>query len=230
MLKIISLNLAGFKDWELREQRIVDYIAGENPDVILLQEVKYDARKSAYGQSMVLNRLLPTPFPFSQTTISKFYQPSHGDAYREGLAVLSKFPIVSSEVLVLTKQPDDKHTRIVQNIDIEVDGQMVLLSNIHLSNNAYSVDQLAELMTLLKSRNEKRIIAGDFNVFHLEDVRDIYAEDYTASVEFKKYVSFPSEDRTLDYVLTPKETSFVSLDTQEGLSDHSALSFMVELP
>lgn len=228
-LKIVSLNLAGFKDWELRKQKITDFIVEEDPDVLFLQEVKFDPSQSSYGQSLLLNQSLPHPFPFTQTTISKFYQPSNGDAFREGLAVLSKFPIISSEILVLTKQADDKHPRIVQNIDIETDGHRILLANIHLSNNKYSVDQLREFIGILKSRGERRIIAGDFNIFELEDNNSIYSDEYMSSVAFKKYKSFPSEALTLDYVLLPKNVAFSSLETREGLSDHSALVFMVKM-
>ncbi|HEX6258319.1 MAG TPA: endonuclease/exonuclease/phosphatase family protein, partial [Candidatus Saccharimonadales bacterium] len=112
-LKIISLNLAGFKDWEPRKQKIIDFIDKENPDILLLQEVKFDPSISAFSQSILLNQLLRKPFQFTQTTVSKFYQPSVGEAYREGLAILSKFPIKDSEALVLVKQADDKHPRII---------------------------------------------------------------------------------------------------------------------
>lgn len=229
-LKFISLNLAGFKDWESREQRIIELIDKEAPDIVLLQEVKFDPSKSNYCQSISLNKLLREPFPYTQTTVSKFYQPSIGDAYREGLAVLSRHPISNSESLVLVKQLDDKHSRIIQNIDLNVGERQVCIANIHLSNNRHSVEQLNELVSIFASRKEKRIIAGDFNIPKLEDQKDSYAEYYSSSIEFKKYVSFPSENLTLDYVLIPKESSFHSLDTHEGLSDHSSLIFTIELP
>lgn len=228
-LKIISLNLAGFKDWGLREQPIVDFIANEQPDVVLLQEVKFDLLQSVYSQSVDVNRLLPRPFPFTQTTISKFYQSSSGDTYREGLAVLSRLPITQSETLVLNKQLDDKHPRIVQNIDIEADGKSIFLSNIHLSNNKYSVEQLKELLSILKARGERRIIAGDFNIFDLEESKDLYTDEYTSSIAFKNYVSFPSEGHTLDYALLPKSVAFRSLEVHEKLSDHCALVFEIEI-
>lgn len=92
-LKVCSLNLAGFKDWESRQQKIIDFIDKENPDILLLQEVRFDPSISTHCQSVLLNQLLQKPFQFTQTTVSKFYQPSVGDAFREGLAILSKFPI-----------------------------------------------------------------------------------------------------------------------------------------
>ena len=229
-LKIISLNLAGFKDWESRQQKIVDFINIESPDVLLLQEVKFDPSISAYSQSVLLNRLLENPFPFVQTTVSKFYQPSVGDAFREGLAILSKFPITNSEALVLVKQADDKHPRIIQSADLLVSERRVGVANIHLSNNKYSTEQLRELITIFASRKEERIIAGDFNILQLENEKESYSENYISSTDFKKYVSFPSENITLDYVLIPKYFAFDSLDVHEGLSDHNALVFVIRLP
>lgn len=228
-LKIVSLNLAGFKDWPTREQKIVDFLNEARPDVVLLQEVKFDAGVSAYSQSASLNALLANPFPYNQTTISKFYQPISGEPYREGLAVLSSFPIENSEALVFNKQPDDKQLRIVQNVDISIDGEKVSLSNIHLSNNKYSSEQLAELLSILKSRGERRIIAGDFNIFHLQEHSALYEGTYTASTDFKEYISFPTEGHTFDYVLIPKNMSFMSLEVHEGLSDHGALVFVVNV-
>src|SRR5687768_12197017 len=166
-LKIISLNLAGFKDWESRRQKITDFIDKESPDILLLQEVKFDPLISAYSQSTLLNQLLQKPFSFTQTTVSKFYQPSVGGAFREGLAILSKFPIKDSEALVLVKQADDKHPRIIQSADLLIGERQVGIANIHLSNNKYSTEQLRELITIFESRQEERIIAGDFNILQL---------------------------------------------------------------
>lgn len=229
-LKIISLNLAGFKDWESRQQKIIDFINKENPDVLLLQEVKFDPLISAYGQSTLLNQLLQKPLPFTQTTVSKFYQPSVGDAFREGLAILSKFPIKDSEALVLVKQADDKHPRIIQSADLTINERQIGIANVHLSNNKYSVEQLRELIAIFASRKEERIIAGDFNILQLENEKESYIENYTSSTDFKKYVSFPSENITLDYALIPKHLAFESLDIYEGLSDHNALVFVIVKP
>lgn len=228
-MKLISLNLAGFRDWQSRQQSIIDFIAREDPDVLLLQEVKYDPKWSAYSQSMLLNKLLPIPLPFTQTTVSKFYQPSSGAAFREGLAVLSKLPIASSESLVLTKQADDKHPRIVQNINLQLESTQVLVSNVHFSNNKYSLDQLSELLKIFEARDERRIIVGDFNISNLRANQAVYSQDYLASIDFKAYQSFPSKGLTLDYALLPQGSKFEQLEVYEGLSDHNALCMVINL-
>ncbi len=228
-ITIASLNLAGFKDWQSREQKIAAFLNEAMPDVMLLQEVHLDASVSPLNQAASINSLLSQPFMYSQTTISKFYQTSSGRTYREGLAVLSHFPIENSEVLVLNKQPDDKHSRIVQNVDVSIEGRKIELSNIHLSSNDYAPEQLVELLAILKSRDETRIIAGDFNIFQLQDYAQLYGGEYMASIDFKNYVSFPSEGNTLDYVLTPKTMPISSLEAVDGLSDHNALLFSIDI-
>src|SRR5688572_1544648 len=129
-LKITSLNLAGFKDWDTRQSKIVSFINNTRPDILFLQEVKFDPSQSAYSQSTLLNRSLAKTFAYTQTTVSKFYQPSAGKPFREGLAILSRFPITTSEALVLVKHADDKHPRIIQNADLHINNQQIGIANI----------------------------------------------------------------------------------------------------
>lgn len=108
------------------------------------------------------------------------------------------------------KQADDKHPRIIQSANLLIDERTIGIANIHLSNNKYSIEQ-------------------DFNILQLENEKESYADYYTSSIDFKKYVSFPSENITLDYALIPKHFAFESLDVHEGLSDHNALVFVVSV-
>lgn len=224
-MKVTSLNLAGYKHWPEREPSIVAYLEAANSDVVFLQEVKFNSEYSSHSQSKYLNSKLSAPYPYTQASVSRYYIQSDGSESREGLAVLSKYPIVNSETLVLTKQPDDKHTRIIQKVDILIDERIVTFTNVHFSNNEYSIGQLAETLRILKDADTKSIVVGDFNIFDIEAVSDLYASDYTVSTNFSQYISFPSENVTLDYVLMPREYAFTSLNIGEKLSDHNALSF-----
>ena len=223
-MKVTSLNLAGYKNWFEREAKIVSYLEAVNSDVVFLQEVKFDAKYSPLAQSKYLNTLLSTSYPHSQSSISRIFE-SAGNESREGLAVLSKYPITDSEILVLKKQADDKHTRIIQKVSLLVDSQIVNFTNVHFSNNDYSDEQLEETLDITKSRDEASVILGDFNIFDIQTVSELYSDDYYVSTEFYQYVSFPSENVTLDYVLVPRDYSFGSLSIGENLSDHNALTF-----
>jgi endonuclease/exonuclease/phosphatase family metal-dependent hydrolase len=222
-MKVTSLNLAGYKNWAERESNIVSYLETTNSDVVFLQEVKFNIEYSPFTQSRYLNSLLSTPYPHSQTSVSRIFE-SAGSESREGLAVLSKYPIIDSEVIVLGKRADDKHTRIIQKVSLLVDGQIINFTNVHFSNNEYSDEQLEETLKITKNRNETTVILGDFNIFDLQTVDHLYSTDYVASTEITEYISFPSEAVTLDYVLTPKVFTCKSIDIGENLSDHNALT------
>lgn len=222
-MKIITLNLAGYMQWEDRKRSVVSFIGKEEPDIIFLQEVKFDPTIEPISQSTWINQQLANPYQYEQTSITRFHQPKSDDAYREGLAVLSRFPITQSEALVLIKNEADEHTRIVQNVDVQVHEKLMKFTNVHFSNNRYSDDQFHELLTILERRNEKRIIIGDFNMYDLSLHKSSYDKKYTASIEYANYISFPNENITLDYILLPHELEYGSLTVVSGLSDHAAL-------
>jgi endonuclease/exonuclease/phosphatase family metal-dependent hydrolase len=224
-MKVTTLNLAGYKNWAERESNIVSYLESTDSDVVFFQEVKFNREYSPHPQSSYLNSKLRVPYPYNQTSVSRYYIQSDGMESREGLAVLSRYPIINSETLVLTKRPDDKHTRIIQKVDISINDQMISFVNVHFSNNEYSDEQLAETLQIIKDTGNRSIVLGDFNIFDIKTVSDVYSAEYTASTDFSQYVSFPSENATFDYILMPQDYTFRSLSIGEDLSDHNALSF-----
>lgn len=224
-MKVTTLNLAGYKNWDKRKNNIISYLNDLKPDVVFLQEVKYDTQHSSHIQSKHLNDKLSTPYLYFQSCISRIYQTSEGEDSREGLAVLSKYPIIDSEALVLAKRPDDKHTRIIQKVRLLVNNDIVSFVNVHFSNNQYSSEQLEETLDIVRHSGERSIVLGDFNIFDLRALKHLYSSEYIASTEISTYVSFPSENVTLDYVLVPKEYRLISLSVGENMSDHNALSF-----
>ncbi len=226
-MKITSLNLAGYTNWPQREPLITNYLNTTQSDIVFFQEVKFNPAISALSQSKLINSKLDAPYGYSQTSVSRIYTASNGEESREGLSVLSKYPINDSEILVLKKRDDDKHTRIVQNIDILIGGELQKFSNVHFSNNDYSNEQLEEVLSILNDRDEKRIIVGDFNIADISTVRHLFDNNYTDSFSIKDYTSFPSESATFDYVLIPKTYEFSAFSLGEGLSDHNALTFEV---
>jgi exonuclease III len=72
MMRIVSLNIAGYGDWEARQPQIIDFLNRHQPAVVMLQEVKFDPRRSAFNQAMQLNQQLTSPFRYSQSTVASF--------------------------------------------------------------------------------------------------------------------------------------------------------------
>lgn len=228
-LTLLTLNLAGYKDWAAREPEIIKALNQVNADVALLQEVRYDPSISPLTQANYINSLLDMPYEYSVSDVSRFYAPSVAEPYREGLAILSKFPLHNPEMLALAKAADDKHTRIIQNVDVDVHGTMLGLTNIHFSNNQYSASQLEETLNILSERNATNIIAGDFNIFNINDQRVSFDDKYSVSTDSMPYISFPAENRTLDYILLPRTLHFVDIKTLDDVSDHAGVLAAIEI-
>lgn len=226
---LLSLNLAGYKDWSKRQAAIVAALNQVGADIVLLQEVRYDPSISLLNQAEFINSLLAVPYEYSVSDICRFYAPSIGEPYREGLAILSRLPLHNPETLALTKAPDDKHTRIVQSVDVAIDGVSCGLTNVHFSNNQYSTSQLKEVIDILGNRNKSNLIAGDFNILDINTQRSLFEDNYTVSTDITAYISFPSENATLDYILLPNKLRYISVKTVEGLSDHNGILAVVEL-
>jgi len=222
---LLSLNIAGYMGWLNREKLIINYIEAIKPDFIFLQEVQYDSKISNFDQAKILNSNLREPYKYSNSPISRSYIGHDKTLYREGLACLSRHPIIQSETHVLTKHPDDKHDRIIQTVLIETLNQQLEIINVHFSNNKHSIEQFREVYDFASKYKRWPIIVGDFNIFNLSELRELYKDHYSASTDFKDYISFPSERLTLDYLLLPKKFRFEAIETKESLSDHSAVIY-----
>lgn len=226
-MKLTSLNLQGQHNWGERESAIIHHLHEEQSDVIFFQEVVYLPEQSAYTQPTLLNHHLK--YPYIQSVVSRLQVGEHHPFYREGLAVLSKFPITASETLVLKQDPNDHLQRIVQLFDIEYHDYTVKFANIHFSQNPeLAYDNLDELLQIIKSRKEKRIIMGDFNMPDLKH-NLLWQEDYSASIS-DYYISFPTNNARIDFVLTPKSDTIVEVSlSPDGLSDHRALTANIRI-
>lgn len=231
-MKVTSLNLQGFEHWEERKPNILAYLRQESPDVVLFQEVVYLPELSAHNPAQLLNAELG--YRYENCAVSRLQVGLEYPVYREGLAVISRHPILQSDVIVLKQAEGDQHQRIIQLIDLLVDGQVVKIANIHFSMTDdvdYATAHFQETLDILKARGEDRIIAGDFNINKLEDFAHMWQDQYQSSTVFP-YVSYPSMNKRNDYFLVPKKYDFPSLTTSGDLavSDHTGLTATVNVP
>jgi endonuclease/exonuclease/phosphatase family metal-dependent hydrolase len=226
-MKIVSLNLAGFFDWDRRLPRILRYLEREQPELVLLQEVVYLPEVSPFTQLDLLNQA--AGFPHRHASISRLQRGEDLGPYREGLGMLSRLPVTGAETIVLLHEEDDPHNRLVQFFEIS-DGAVWKFANVHLSvRDEYALHHLEEVLGILKSRGEKRIIGGDFNVNHLERHAHLWRDEYVLTTEIEHYVSFARSGQANDYFLVPKEYEVKSIElSEDGLSDHRALAVHVQ--
>ena len=224
-----SLNVQSFSDWETRQPALINYFERTSPDVILFQEVTFLPAISPYTQVTLLNQSLH--YPYEATHVTRLQDSHEYETYREGLGILSKWPILKSETLILKQQAHDEHQRIVQLIDLQCNKKIVRLAHVHFSisdtDENLPREHLYELLEILTARGETRIIGGDFNMNDIDLHADLWQDDYISS-STTPYISYPPMNKRVDYFLLPKSYDFLNVDvSQDGLSDHRALEVAI---
>ncbi|OJU87401.1 hypothetical protein BGO17_00110 [Candidatus Saccharibacteria bacterium 49-20] len=244
-ITLTTLNLQGFESWgtsdtwEKRVPNVVRYVNETKPDIICFQEIVYLPEISPFNPAQLLNQQLN--YPFEASSITRLQVGRKYPVYREGLATLSKLTVTKTDTVVLKQAEGDAHNRIVQFIDVQLpDGGMLKIANVHFSITDYvdfATAHIQETINLIKARGEKRIIIGDFNHVRLEDLEDIWGEDYNSTSDVP-YVTYPvwyegpkHGPKRVDYALVPKEYEITSIAVSpDGLSDHRALTVTISLP
>ena len=234
-MKLSSVNLQGFESWETRKPYILNFLREQNADIVLFQEVVFLPEISPFNPAQLLNQELG--YLSEHSVISRLQIGIDHPVYREGLAIISKHPIVKSDIVSLQKDPEDECQRFIQLVDISIDETIVKLAHVHFSVTDftdYATPQLKETLDIIKNRGETRIIAGDFNLEFLEQRAELWQEDYIASTDVP-YATFPSwkpHGKRVDYFLIPKTYQFDSIVTSDEslddlISDHRALTVTI---
>lgn len=224
-MKILNLNLWNYNNFEERKPKIIDFLQKQNPDIITFQEVRDDRQYNKRGedQSKQINSFLNYPsLKFVKTMdVNKVNKKKGEPTCFEGLATLSKYPIVKSKKFKLKQQPGDKFTRAIlwtkfKDIDI---------FNVHYSpNDLFSKLHLEETLSIAEDLNIHPIIIGDFNIRYPNILEEVIGDEYVSSRSIREYISYPSEKYTLDYILIPREIHIESfLCVGKDISDHKAL-------
>ena len=214
-----------FHNWEKRQPAIIKYLQTVSPDLIVFQEVVFLPDTSPYTQVQLLNQTLG--YPVEHSVVSRLQPSTVHQTYREGLAAISRYRINKTDTIILKQAVGDEHNRIIQLLDLEVDGQIVKVANIHFSITDitdFATAHLVETLEILASRGEERIIIGDFNLSDLNQSIHAWGDKYRCSNE-TEYISYPSMDKSTDYVLIPKSYVFANIEiSKDDLSDHRALT------
>jgi endonuclease/exonuclease/phosphatase family metal-dependent hydrolase len=222
-VRITTLNLRGFFDWAARSPQIVAYLQRVDPDVILFQEVVFLPEVSPFSPVDLLNRDLG--LPFRHEAITRLQRGRTTPVYREGLGLLSRLPLAATETLALQHEQGDPHQRIVQLADVAAEDGVWPLANVHLSvRDDFALHHLGEMLTIVRNRDERRILGGDFNVNHLERHASLW-HDAILTSQVATYESHPSSHENDDYFLVPTEFRIDRVQASgDDLSDHEAVT------
>jgi endonuclease/exonuclease/phosphatase family metal-dependent hydrolase len=224
--KVITLNIWNYNRFDERKQRIIDFLREEDADVVALQEIRDDARFNVEGehQAKQLNDALNYPFIVfeSMMDLNEIDKTPLLPRRVEGLALLSKHPVTSHSMIPLASHPDDKFQRKILHCRADINGHHTDFVVVHFSpHELFSELHLVETLRLVEHNNWRAVILGDFNIHdHGVLLRQIDGK-LISSFSHTPYVSLPSRQWTLDYVLIPPEYRFESVRaSKEGLSDH----------
>jgi endonuclease/exonuclease/phosphatase family metal-dependent hydrolase len=222
-VRVTTLNLRGFFDWEHRAPKVAAYLRGLDPDVILFQEVVFLPEVSPFSPVELLNRDLG--MPVRHEAITRLQRGRAHPVYREGLGLLSRLPVSATQTLALQHEDGDPHQRIVQLVDVVGEDGVWPLVNVHLSvRDDFALRHLEEVLEILGEKGERRVIGGDFNVNRLERHASLWS-DAVLSSDVVGYQSHPSSGENDDYFLVPTEFRIERvLVSGDDLSDHEAVT------
>jgi endonuclease/exonuclease/phosphatase (EEP) superfamily protein YafD len=210
LLRVVTFNLWGPNN---RMDDVAKYLSAENPDVIVLQEVR-----PHHG-----SRLLDT--------LSLRYPHRAGDS---GLVILSKYPFLADGRLDRSGYPSGM-SLVVRWVRLDVAGVEFDLAGVHLARPFYPKLQQQDILTLaqfVRQQSGPLIVAGDFNMSPWTDK----LRTFTDATRLDRYNTFQptwpmrlhgvrlSPLFTIDNVFASRQ--FTSLGTTVGPylgSDHRAV-------
>ncbi|HXJ87985.1 MAG TPA: endonuclease/exonuclease/phosphatase family protein [Candidatus Binatia bacterium] len=176
-------------DWNINRglelHRIIDFLAGADADVVTLQEVDVNARRThRLNVAEEIARSLQMDYVFGRE-FQELVQGSKVSPAYHGQATLSKWPILNPRLIRFSRQSHfwEPHWflpkiepfqerlggRIALVADINVAGSTLVTYNLHLESKASDALRLSQLKEVLSDAARRSpqcptLVAGDFNL------------------------------------------------------------------
>ncbi len=168
MLTVLTLNIwGGAPFWRLRRKALASLIARVRPDLIGLQEVHAPGPNGAASQAHELARLA--------TGYDVIFSPGRVAAAgrSEGVAILSRHPVLDWEATHLTREADDRRDRFGPRVMLRAlvgtpEGRVdAFVTHLSLSRSARlrTVPELLDFASRGRARSASRgaVLMGDLN-------------------------------------------------------------------
>ena len=161
-MRVLSYNIhkgIGGRDRRYRLDRILDVVAAESPDIVCLQEVDRNVRRSRFDNQ-------PDRFVEHLSLMNRLFQLNvHLQAGGYGNLLLSRWPFRSHHQIQLTRQ--NRKPRGAQLAVIETPTGAVQVVNWHLGlaerERHWQSRRLLEHHLFSEGRQLPQLIVGDFN-------------------------------------------------------------------
>ena len=180
-LRVVNWNI----DRGQQLEGVIDFLAGANADILILQEVDLNARRTHHlNIAEEIARRLQMNYVFGRE-FQELVQGSKISPAYQGQAIFSKWPISGPRLIRFSRQSDfwKPHWfvprmqpfqerlggRIALITDVNVAGSKVTIYNLHLESKGDDDLRLAQMQEVLSdaaSQDPQRplIVAGDFNL------------------------------------------------------------------
>jgi endonuclease/exonuclease/phosphatase family metal-dependent hydrolase len=148
-MKIVTINLWGtYGPYAERRKLFLEELGRLRPDILCLQEIT-DPNLAAEIQM-------------------KIALPSAAENYDAGLAILTRFPILSERILKYAAvSPNETNDRRAVIVELEIGNINLVVANTHLSWKAEDgmirLAQVRELLGAVSKTKSPALLAGDFN-------------------------------------------------------------------
>lgn len=220
-------------DGKLDLERIAKVITASKGTIIGLQEVDkfYSERSDFKDQAKELAKLLNFHYCYgANLNLQSTNDQAKNRQY--GVAILSKYPIIKSEHLLLSSY--GKEQRGVLSATIDKNGVQMNIYNTHLGLDVPSrTTQIDELIDITTRFQGPKVLLGDFNT----DPQSKEIQSFLKLTDFvdsfkniSKANTFPSNDpnQRIDYIFTNTDIELLNQKViNSNASDH--LPIMIEI-
>lgn len=230
-IKVMSFNIhyGSTVDNVLDIYRTAKVIVSANPDVVMLQEVDVKTKRSQ-GQDLIeeLSKLTGMKYVFGKSIDYK------GGQF--GNAILSKYPIIKSEVYLLAHTKGTEQRSALEAFISLDSGDTIRIVGTHLdqakdgSLRSSQTGQISKLFT----DDIPTILAGDFNTTPSTEEIDVLLKSWNMSFS-KSSLSFPSDVPRIkiDYILSSPLDRWYVISNEvilgEEASDHLPIMATLKL-
>lgn len=183
-MKLLSRNIA---IREPNNQQVIDFLCEQDADIVCLQEVgkaeeintkpEYDSFHAIQNAKLYPYRFISESHEFKAFNTRNL---DFGGYMREGILLLSKYPILQAETLFYhraferredfsTRRQTD-HGRMMTRAVVDIGGQVIQICNIHgiwtadKKGDDRTLRQCEFIATKAQEKDLPTIIAGDFNL------------------------------------------------------------------
>jgi endonuclease/exonuclease/phosphatase family metal-dependent hydrolase len=261
-LRILNLNIWNYNPpWTERRARIIALIQETAPDLVALQEIRHHDWLP-YPTHQADQILAGLPGYRSIWQPAHYWPPGQGDNQGrtcwEGLAVLSRAPVVDQAHVRLSRNPDDPrdaHQRLVLGAQIQTAAGPFWLFDTHYPLSANARDRVAVETHAFVRRtagDDPFVLAGDFNAqpedlpirflsghAQIDDQAGTLVDAWRAAHPTEPGYTFPAwgPARRIDYMWLSPGVQLASIAVVGGVpsretispSDHCGLLATIEL-